>query len=57
MMQIETLPIEQACFEYHGSTIVERVQHRRGSPVARYWLLFDAVEEAEDYYNENREIE
>jgi hypothetical protein len=56
MMQIEMLPIEQECFEYHGSTIVERVQHRRGSPVVRYWLLFDTAEEAEDYYNENREI-
>lgn len=56
MMPVEMMSRDQECFEYYGSTVVERVQYRRGSPAVRYWLLFDTVEEAEDYYNENREI-
>jgi succinyl-CoA synthetase alpha subunit len=45
---------EQEYFEYHGSTIVERIQVVNGGAPLRDWLLFDTVEEAADYYNENR---
>ena len=54
MRLIETLSREQECFEYYGSTIVERIQRYRGTVQNRDWLLFDTVEEAEDFYNENR---
>ena len=54
MRLIETLSREQECFEYYGSTIVERIQRHRGTVQNRDWLLFDTVEEAEDFYNENR---
>ena len=54
MTSIETLPPDQECFEYHGSTVVERVRRYKGTTLNRDWLLFDTVEEAEDFYNENR---
>ena len=54
MMSIEVLPLDQECFEYYGSTIVERIKRYRGTIQNRDWLLFDTVEEAEDFYNENR---
>jgi len=46
--------LEQEHFEYHGSTIVERIHLVNGTVPQRDWLLFDTVEEAADYYNENR---
>ena len=45
---------EREYFEYHGSTIVERIQVADGATPHRDWLLFDTVEAAADYYNENR---
>ncbi len=50
----KTHALEQEYFEYHGSTIVERIQFVNGVMPQRDWLLFDTVEEAADYYNENR---
>ena len=47
---------EQEYFEYHGSTIVERIQLVNGIAPQRDWLLFDTVEEAADDYNENRTV-
>ena len=56
-MRLSTLPtLEQEYFEYHGSTIVERIQMVNGTTPHRDWLLFDTVEEAADYYNENRTV-
>ena len=45
---------ERAYLEYHGSTIVERIIVAEGAMPVRDWLLFDTVEEAADFYNENR---
>ena len=45
---------EKSYLEYHGSTIVERIQVAAGEVPVRDWLLFDTVEEAADFYNENR---
>ena len=47
---------EQEYFEYHGSTIVERILLVNGTAPQRDWLLFDTVEKAGDYYNENRTV-
>ena len=56
-MLLSTAPIpEQEYFEYHGSTIVERIQVVNGLAPQRDWLLFDTIEEAADYYNENRTV-
>ena len=38
--------------EYHGGTTVERVRKQAGLTILHDWLLFDSVEEAEDYFNE-----
>ena len=51
-----TRTLEQEYFEYHGSTIVERIQLVNGISPQRDWLLFDTVEEAADFYNENRPV-
>lgn len=40
-------------FEYHGNTVIERVRKQPGDTVLRDWILFDSVEEAADYFNEN----
>ena len=56
-MLLSTAPTpEHEYFEYHGSTIVERIQVVNGTVPQRDWLLFDTVEAAADYYNENRTI-
>jgi hypothetical protein len=54
MQRTENPSRERVQFEYHGSTIVERIQVVRDSAPQRDWLLFDTVEEAADFYNENR---
>jgi hypothetical protein len=38
-------------FVYHGSTTIERVRKEAGRVLFRDWLLFDSVEEAEEYFN------
>jgi len=55
MLLSNALAPEQEYFEYHGSTIVERIHVVNGTAPQRDWLLFDTVEEAADFYNENRE--
>ena len=50
--QIDTCEAEEY-FEYHGHTMIERIRKQAGDTVARDWLLFDSVEEAADYFNEN----
>jgi len=37
-------------YEYHGHTVVEQVRHGDGEILWRRWLLFDSVEEAQDFY-------
>ena len=39
------------CFVYHGGTTIERTCRRAGAVLARDWLLFDSVEEAEEFFN------
>jgi hypothetical protein len=40
--------------EYHGCNVIERVRtHRFHSEVVHDWMVFDSVEEAEDYFNEH----
>jgi hypothetical protein len=40
-------------FEYHGNTIVERIKKGAGNTISRDWILFDSVEEAQDFFNNN----
>jgi hypothetical protein len=38
-------------FEYHGNTAIERVKRRGSATISREWILFDTVEEAQDFFN------
>ncbi len=42
----------QQYFEYHGSTTIERTRKQFGQIIRRDWLLFDSVEEAQEYFND-----
>jgi len=39
------------CFVYHGGTTIERICRQNGAVVSRDWLLFNSVEEAEEFFN------
>ncbi len=41
----------QECFEYHGNTAIERVRKKGRKTISREWILFDTVEEAQEYFN------
>lgn len=43
-------------FEYHGNTTIERITKSGGKTVSRKWLLFDTVEEAQDFFNSNIDL-
>jgi hypothetical protein len=38
-------------FVYHGSTTIERICQRAGAVLSRDWLIFNSVEEAEEFFN------
>lgn len=38
-------------FEYHGNTMVEQIRKLKGRTLWRKWLLFNSVEEAEQFFN------
>jgi hypothetical protein len=40
------------CFEYHGSTVIEHTRTQAGVTLRRDWIIFDTVEEAVDYFND-----
>ncbi len=43
-------------YEYHGNTIVERIKKRAGCTISRDWIIFDTVEEAQDFFNNDCEF-
>ncbi len=40
-------------YEYHGSTTIERIRKQAGQTIKRDWILFDSVEEAQEFFNSN----
>ena len=44
-------------YEYHGSTTIERTRKKEGLTVWRDWIIFDSVEEASQYFNDNCQFE
>ncbi|NNF98686.1 MAG: hypothetical protein HKM93_04855 [Desulfobacteraceae bacterium] len=40
-------------FEYHGNTMIERIQYLNNGGMNRDWLIFDSVEEACDFFNDD----
>ncbi|MBW2408114.1 MAG: hypothetical protein JRF17_12140 [Deltaproteobacteria bacterium] len=40
-------------YEYHGNTAVEITFIKNGVTIKRDWILFDTVQEAQDFFYEN----
>lgn len=38
-------------YEYQGHTAIERIRSRSGVVVSRDWILFDSIQEAEEFFN------
>ena len=53
MTRCAIYPDYQDCYEYHGSTTIERIRQEAGRTIQRDWLLFDSVEEAQEFFNSN----
>ena len=53
MTRHASYPDYQDCYEYHGCTTIERIRKQFGKAVKRDWLLFDSVEEALEFFNNN----
>ena len=43
----------QDYYEYHGSTTIERRRKKGELTIWRDWIIFDSVEEADQYFNDN----
>jgi len=44
----------QDTYEYHGNTSIELIR-KQGGTIKRDWLLFDSVEEAQEFFNNTYE--
>jgi len=53
MTKYEFYPYYQDVYEYHGSTIVEFSRKQSGITIKREWILFDSVDEAQEFFNDN----
>ena len=51
MTRYESYPDYQYCYEYHGNTSVEITRRQDGITIKRDWILFDSVEEAQEFFN------
>jgi len=55
MTRLEYYSNYQDCYEYHGSTTIERIRKQAGRTIERDWILFDSVKEAQEFFNNNRD--
>lgn len=53
MTRFESCPDYHECYEYHGNTAVELTRKKAGITIKQDWLLFDSVEEAQDFFYGN----
>ena len=53
MTRHESFPDYYECYEYHGNTAVERTRKQAGVTIKRDWILFDSVEEAQEFFYNN----
>ena len=53
MTRCESYPSYQECYEYHGSTVIELIRKQSGMIIKRDWILFDSVDEAQEFFNDN----
>jgi len=52
MTKNELYPDYQECYEYHGNTTIEITRKQDGITIKRGWMLFDSVEEAQEFFND-----
>jgi len=53
MTKHEFYPDYHDCYEYHGNTTIEITRKQDGITIKREWILFDSVEEAQAFFNDN----
>lgn len=53
MTRDESYPGYRECYEYHGNTSVEITRKQAGVTIKRDWILFDSVEDAQDFFHNN----
>ena len=41
----------QEHYEYHGNTTIEWIRKKGKKTIFRNWIIFDSVEEAQEYFN------
>ena len=51
MVHSELAQDYQDYYEYHGNTEVEHIRKHAGTVVWRDWIMFNSVEEAQDYFH------
>jgi hypothetical protein len=52
MTRHELYPDYNECYEYHGNTAVEITRKQAGVTIKRDWILFDSVEEAQEFFHD-----
>jgi hypothetical protein len=40
-------------YEYHGNTTIEFIKKLANTTISRDWIIFDSVEEAIEFFNDN----
>ena len=53
MTRHESYPDYHECYEYHGNTAVEITRKQAGVTIKRDWILFDSVEEAQEFFHDD----
>jgi hypothetical protein len=53
MIRYESYLEYQNRYEYHGNTSVEIIRKQDGYTIKRDWILFDSVEEVQEFFNNN----
>jgi len=43
----------QEKYEYHGNTAIEVTREKNGVTIKRDWIIFDSVQEAQDFFYDN----
>ena len=56
MQRQDPSPSMEDTLEYHGSTTIQRTRRAGSALVWRDWILFDTVEEAQDFYHAHRQV-
>ena len=55
MIKFEMYPDFLDYFEYHGGTTIELTRKKADKTIWQDWILFDSVEEAQEFFNSSRE--